>query len=39
MIDRDKQTGEDQYIIIDPSVDFFPPITPVYNAFTSQLCN
>ncbi|HAX75686.1 MAG TPA: hypothetical protein DCY88_07605 [Cyanobacteria bacterium UBA11372] len=39
MIDRDQKTGENKYIIIDPSADFFPPITPVYNAFTSQLCN
>lgn len=39
MLDRNQKTGEHKYIIIDPCEDFFPPITPVYNAFTSQLCN
>ena len=39
MVDQNEETGQTKYIIIDPSEDFFPPITPVYNAFTSQLCN
>lgn len=38
MVERNEETGQNKYIIIDPSADFFPPITPVYNAFTSQFC-
>jgi hypothetical protein len=39
MVERQEETGNNKYIIIDPSANFFPPITPVYNAFTSQLCD
>lgn len=39
MIEHHRESGKYKYIIIDPSANFFPPITPVYNAFTSQLCN
>lgn len=32
------ETGQTKYIIIDPTEDFFPPISPAYNILTSKLC-
>ena len=32
------ETGQTKYIIIDPTEDFFPPISPLYNALTHELC-
>jgi len=32
------ETGKAKYIIIDPTEDFFPPISPLYNALTHALC-
>jgi hypothetical protein len=32
------ETAETQYVIIDPTVDFFMPVSPIYNALTNKLC-
>jgi hypothetical protein len=32
------ETGQTKYIIIDPTEDFFPPLSPLYNVLTYQLC-
>ena len=38
LVGFDKETGQTHYTIIDPTEDLFPPISPLYNAITSQLC-
>jgi len=38
LVQNISETGQTKYIIIDPSEDFFPPISPLYNTLTSQLC-
>jgi len=38
LISRVRGTGQTRYIIIDPVPNFFLPLSPLYNTFTSQLC-
>jgi hypothetical protein len=38
LLDSVVETGQTKYIIIDPTEDFFPPLSPLYNALTHQLC-
>jgi hypothetical protein len=39
LISKNPETGQNQYIIIDPVSNFSLPLSPLYNAFTSALCN
>ncbi|HAA29772.1 MAG TPA: hypothetical protein DCE56_21340 [Cyanobacteria bacterium UBA8553] len=38
LVDPILETGQTKYIIIDVSEDFFPPLSPLYNGLTIQLC-
>lgn len=38
LISQINETGQTQYTIIDPVPNFFPPLSPLYNTFTSKLC-
>lgn len=38
LIDTALETGQTKYTIIDTTEDFFPPISPLYNILTNQLC-
>ncbi len=38
LVDPVLETGQTKYIIIDVSEDFFPPVSPLYNALTLKLC-
>lgn len=38
LIQKVPETGQVKYIIIDPTEDFFPPISPLYNIVTSKFC-
>ena len=38
LVDPVLETGQTKYIIIDVSEDFFPPLSPLYNGLTIQLC-
>ena len=38
LVDSVLETGQTKYIIIDVSEDFFPPLSPLYNALTIKLC-
>ncbi len=35
---KNPETGQIYYVIIDPVVDFFPPISPLYNTLTYNFC-
>lgn len=38
LVSQFPETGQTKYIIIDPTEDFFPPLSPLYNSLTYQLC-
>jgi hypothetical protein len=38
LVDRAIETGQTTYTIIDPIEDLFPPLSPLYNTVTMQLC-
>lgn len=38
LISQVRETGQIRYIIIDPVPNFFLPLSPLYNTFTSKLC-
>jgi hypothetical protein len=38
LVDRALETGQTTYTIIDPIEDLFPPLSPLYNTVTMQLC-
>jgi hypothetical protein len=38
LVDRALETGHTTYTIIDPIEDLFPPLSPLYNTVTMQLC-
>jgi len=38
MVEHVLETGQTKYIIIDPTEDLFPPLSPLYNSLTIKLC-
>ncbi len=38
LVDKIPETGQTRYIIIDSTEDLFPPLSPMYNILTHQLC-
>lgn len=38
LVSQVPETGQTKYIIIDPTEDLFPPLSPLYNSLTYQLC-